>query len=145
MVGAAPSGLRFWLTVDHRTNDSSSVCGICEQYYIKIISQNDDKPKCRQPKRRQTKTSTNRNVDRPKRRQTKTSTNQNIDRPKLRQTETSTKQNVDRPKCQQTNTSTHQNVNTPKRRHSILLYCMLWCSCIFVYVILGMYCMYIRT
>ena len=26
--------LRFWLTVDHRTNDSSSVCGICEAYYI---------------------------------------------------------------------------------------------------------------
>ena len=34
MVRAAPSGLRFWLTVDHRTNDSSSVCGICEAYYI---------------------------------------------------------------------------------------------------------------
>ena len=30
MAGAAPSGLRFWLTVDHRTNDSSSVCGVCE-------------------------------------------------------------------------------------------------------------------
>ena len=36
MVRAAPgpSGLRFWLAVDHRTNDSSSVCGICEAYYI---------------------------------------------------------------------------------------------------------------
>ena len=33
-VRAAPSGLRFWLTVDHRTNDSSSVCGVCETYYI---------------------------------------------------------------------------------------------------------------
>ena len=30
MVRAAPSGLRFWLTVDDRTNDSSSVCGVCE-------------------------------------------------------------------------------------------------------------------
>ena len=30
VVRAAPSGLRFWLTVDHRTNDSSSVCGVCE-------------------------------------------------------------------------------------------------------------------
>ena len=34
MVWAAPSGLRFWLTMDHRTNDSSSVCGECEVYYI---------------------------------------------------------------------------------------------------------------
>ena len=34
-VRAAPSGLRFWLTVvDHRTNDSSSVWGVCETYYI---------------------------------------------------------------------------------------------------------------
>ena len=31
---AVPSGLRFWLAVDHRTNDSSSVCGICEAYDI---------------------------------------------------------------------------------------------------------------
>ena len=44
-----------------------------------------DKPKRRQPKRRQTETSTNRNVNKPKRRQTKTSTH-----PKRRQTETST-------------------------------------------------------
>ena len=34
MVRTAPSGLRFWLTMDHRTNDSSSVCGVCEAYYI---------------------------------------------------------------------------------------------------------------
>ena len=34
MVLAAPSGLRFWLTVDHRTNDSSLVCGLCEAYCI---------------------------------------------------------------------------------------------------------------
>ena len=34
MVRAAPSGLRFWLTMDHRINGSSSVCGVCEAYYI---------------------------------------------------------------------------------------------------------------
>ena len=34
MVRAAPSGLRFWLTVDHRINGSSSVYGVCEVYYI---------------------------------------------------------------------------------------------------------------
>ena len=34
MVWAAPSGLRFWLTLDHRTNDSSLDCGVCEAYYI---------------------------------------------------------------------------------------------------------------
>ena len=34
MVLASPSGLRFWLTVDHRTNDSSSVCGVCESCNI---------------------------------------------------------------------------------------------------------------
>ena len=36
MVRAAPSGLRFWLTVDHRTNDSSSVCGVCEAGRLRI-------------------------------------------------------------------------------------------------------------
>ena len=36
MVWAAPSGLRFWFTVDQRTNDTSSVSGICEAYYISI-------------------------------------------------------------------------------------------------------------
>ena len=39
-----------------------------------VTSQNVDKPKRRQPKRRQTETSTNQNVDKPKRRQTETST-----------------------------------------------------------------------
>ena len=34
MVRAGPSGLRFLLTVDRRTNDSSSVCGVWEAYYI---------------------------------------------------------------------------------------------------------------
>ena len=76
-----------------------------------VTGQNVDKPKRRQPKRRQTKTSTNRNVDRPKRRQTKTSTNRNVDKPKRRQTETSTNQNVDRPKRRQTKTSTDRNVD----------------------------------
>ena len=65
-----------------------------------VTSQNVDKPKRRQPKRRQTKTPTNRIVDKPKRRQTETSTNQNVDRPKRRQTETSTNQNVDTLKLQ---------------------------------------------
>ena len=69
---------------------------------LMVTGQNVNKPKRRQPKRRQTETSTNRNVDRPKRRQTKTSTNRNVDKPKLRQTETSTNQNVDKPKRRQT-------------------------------------------
>ena len=30
MVRAAPSGLRFWLTVDQRTNDTLSVSAVCE-------------------------------------------------------------------------------------------------------------------
>ena len=118
-------------------------------------NQNVDKPKRRQtktsteqnvdrPKRRQTETSTDQNVDKPKRRQTKTSTNQNVDKPIRRQTKTSTNQNVDRPKRRQTETSTDQNVDKPKRRHCIVLYCMVWCSRIFVFIIRGMYCVYIH-
>ena len=76
----------------------------------KVTSQNVDKPKRRQPKRRQTETSTNRNVDKPKRRQTETSTNQNVDKPKRRQTKTSTDRNVDKPKRRQTKTSTLGNL-----------------------------------
>ena len=57
----------------------------------RITSQNVDKPKRRQPKRRQTQTSTNHTVDKPKCRQT----DQDVDKPKRRQTETSTNQNVD--------------------------------------------------
>ena len=91
-------------------------------------------------KRRQTemstsKTSSNRNVDIPKRRQTKTSTNQNVDKPK--QTK----------KCRHTKTSTDQNVDTPKRRQT-----ETWTvqastpySGVFVFIILGMYYIYIRT
>ena len=84
-----------------------------------VTGQNVNKPKRRQPKRRQTKTSTNRNVDRPKRRQTKTSTNRNVDKPKRRQTKTSTDQNVDKSKLRHTKTSTNRNdVDKPKRRQA---------------------------
>ena len=69
-----------------------------------------EKPKRRQPKRRQTETLGYRNVDRLKRRQTKASTKQ-----KRRHTKTSTDQSVDRPKRRQTKTSTNQT--KPKRRH----------------------------
>ena len=78
-----------------------------------VTSQNVDKPKRRQPNRRQSETSTNLNVDKPKRRQTETSTNQDVDKPKRRQTKTPTDRNVDKPKRRQTETSTNQ-----KRRHS---------------------------
>ena len=93
-----------------------------------VTCQNVDKPKRRQPKRRQAETPTNRNVDEPKRWQTETSTNQNVDRPKRRQTKTSTDQNVDKPKRRQTKTSTNQNVGGPKYRHSIAVNCLqnLW-------------------
>ena len=33
MVRAAPSGLRFWLTVDQRTNDTLSASAVCETCY----------------------------------------------------------------------------------------------------------------
>ena len=79
------------------------------RHYDWVTSQNVDKPKRRQPKRRQTLTSTNQNVDKTKRRQTKTSTNRNVDKPKRRQAETSTNQNVDKPKRRQTETSTLLN------------------------------------
>ena len=47
-----------------------------------IASQNVYKPKRLQPKRLQTKTSTNQNVYKPIRLQTETSTNQNVYKPK---------------------------------------------------------------
>ena len=72
------------------------------------------------------------------------STNQNVDKPKRRQTKMSTDQNIEKPKRRQAKTSTHQNVDKPKRRHSIVLYCMVWCSRIFVFMIRGMYYMYIH-
>ena len=34
MVRAALPGLRFWLTMDYRTNDTSPVSGVCQAYYI---------------------------------------------------------------------------------------------------------------
>ena len=112
--------------------------------------------KLRQTETATTKTLTNLNVNRPKsqqtkmwtnqkRQQTKTSTNWKVDQPKRRQTKTSTGQNVYKPKRRQAKTSTHQNFDKPKLQHSIVLYCMLWCTRIFVFIIRGMYCMYIRT
>ena len=80
--------------------------------FATVTSQNVDKPKRRQSKRRQTETSTNQ-----KRRQTKTSTNQNVDKPKRRHA-TSTDRNVDKPKRRQTETSTKLNVDKPKRRQT---------------------------
>ena len=92
---------------------SSLVWGPTFCFYIfQVTGQNVDKPKRRQPKRRQTETSTNQNVDRQKRRQTKTSTGQNVDKLKRRQTKTSTHQNDNRPKRRQTETS------KPKRRQT---------------------------
>ena len=73
--------------------------------FATVTSQNVDKPKRRQPKRRPTETSTNQ-----KRRQTKT-----FDKPTRRQTKTSTNQTVDA-KRRQTKTSTNRNVDKQKRR-----------------------------
>ena len=68
--------------------------------FVGITGQNVDKPKRRQPKRRQTEThtemSTDQNVDRLKRRQTKP--NQNVNMPKHGPTKNVDIQNVDRPK-----------------------------------------------
>ena len=108
--------------------------------------------KRRQPKRRQTEASTHRNVDRPKPRQTKASTNQNVDIPKHRQTKTSTDQkssdqNLDKPKRGHTKTSTDQNVDKPKRRQTETwtVWFSTLCSRVFVFIILGVYYIYIRT
>ena len=87
--------------------------------------------KRRQTETSTTKTSASRNVDTLKRRQTKASTNQNIDIPKHRQTKTSTDQDVHKPKRRQTETWTVQ-------------FCTLY-SRVFVFIILGKYCTYIRT
>ena len=72
-----------------------------------VTGQNVDKPKHRQPKHRQTETSTNQNMDKPKRRQTKKSTGRNVDKPKRQQTKKSTNQ-----------TLTYQNFDRPKRRQT---------------------------
>ena len=110
-----------------------------------VDNQNVDKPK-----RRHTETSTDQNVDRLKRRQIKTltcqtSTNQNVDRPKCRQTKASTNQN--KPKRRPTKTSADQNVDKPKRRETETWtgqFSTLY-SRVFVFIILGMYYMYIRA
>ena len=106
---------RLWILDEHRLDHSPwGPLGLIKAYVVKffcVISGNWSK-------RRQTETSTNRNVDIPKRRQTKTSTNQNVDKLKPRHTETSTNQNVDKPKRRQTKTSTYRNVNKPKLRQT---------------------------
>ena len=112
-------------------------------------------------KRRQTETLTYLNVDRPKSRQTKAATNQNVDIPKHQQTKASTDRNVDRPKHRQTKTSTNQT--KPKRRntktstdqkrwHTKRRQTETWTvqfstlySRVFVFIILGMYYIYIHT
>ena len=65
-------------TVSDNFSDSL-VPNVCIVVPCMITGQNVDKPKHRQPKRRQTKTSTNQNVNRPKRRK-----KQSVDRPKRR-------------------------------------------------------------
>ena len=132
------SGWQTW----HQSNSMDGV-------FHRVTGQNVDKPKRRQPKRRQTETSTDRNVDKPKRRQTKTSTNRNVDKPKRRQTETSTYQNVDKPKRRQTKTSTDRNVDKPKRPQTktstnqfITLCAHNVCICTHNYIILGVYSLY---
>ena len=109
-------------------------------------------------KRRQTETSTNRNTDIPKCRQTKTkaATNQNVDIPKHQQTKASTDRKVDRPKRRQT--KPNQNVEIPKHRptkkrwHTKRRQTETWTvqfstlySRVFVFIILGMYYIYIHT
>ena len=106
--------------------------------------------KCRQTETSTTKTSTSRNTDIPKCRQTKTkaATNQNIDIPKHQQTIASIDRNVDRPKHRQTKTSTYQtnqNVEIPKRRQTetwTVQFSTLY-SRVFVFIIIGMYYIYI--
>ena len=102
-------------------------------------SRNTDIPKCRQTK---TKAATNQNIDIPKHQQTKASIDRNVDRPKHRQTKTSTyqtNQNVEIPKHRPTKNVDIQNVDRPKRG----LYNSVHCSRVFVFIILGMYYIYI--
>ena len=121
--------------------------------------------KRRQTETSTTKTSTNRNTDIPKCWQTKTkaATNQNVDIPKHQQTKASTDRNVDRPKHRQTKTSTNQtkpnqNIEIPKHRitkkrwHTKRRQTETWTvqfstlySRVFVFIILGMYYIYIHT
>ena len=109
--------MRYFRSIDTQTLVDKYLL-ITYVHVVGVTGQNVDKPKRRQPKRRQTKTSTNRNVEKPKRRQTEMSANQNVDKPKRRQTKTSTSRNVDKPKRRQTKTSTNQNVDKPERRQT---------------------------
>ena len=105
-------------------------------------NRNTDVPKCRQTK---TKAATNQNVDIPKHQQTKASTERNVDRPKHRQTKTSTNQT--KPKRRNTKTSTDQKRWHTKRRQtetSTVQFSKLY-SRVFVFIILGMYYIYIHT
>ena len=100
-------------------------------------NRNTDIPKCRQTK---TKAATNQ-----KRRHTKTSTDQSVDRPKHRQTKTSTNQT--KPKRRNTKTSTDQKRWHTKRRQTetwTVQFSTLY-SRVFVFIILGMYNIYIHT
>ena len=119
--------------------------------------------KRRQTKKSTTKTSTNRNTDIPKFRQTKTKavTNQNVGIPKHQQTKALTDRYVDRPKHRQTKTSTNltkskrRNTKTStdqKRCHTKRRQTETWTvqfstlySCVFVFIILGMYYISIHT
>ena len=101
--------------------------------------------KRRQTETSTTETSTNRNVDIPKHQQTKASTDRNVDRPKHRQTKTSTNQT--KPKRRNTKTSTDQKRWHTKRRQtetSTVQFSTLY-SRVFVFIILGMYYIYIHT
>ena len=101
--------------------------------------------KRRQTETSTTKTSTNRNVDIPKHQQTKASTDRNVDRPKHRQTKTSTNQT--KPKRRNTKTSTDQKRWHTKRRQTetwTVQFSTLY-SRVFVFIILGMYYIYIHT
>ena len=105
-------------------------------------NRNTDIPKCGQTK---TKAATNQNVDIPKHQQTKASTDRNVDRPKHRQTKTSTNQT--KPKCRNTKTSTDQKRWHTKRRQTetwTVQFSTLY-SRVFVFIILGMYYIYIHT
>ena len=103
-------------------------------------NRNTDIPKCRQTK---TKAATYQNVDIPKYQQTKASTDRNVDRPKHRQTKTSTNQT--KPKRRNTKTSTDQKRWHTKRRQTetwTVQFSTLY-SRVFIFIILGMYYIYI--
>ena len=105
-------------------------------------NRNTDIPKCGQTK---TKAATNQNVDIPKHQQTKASTDRNVERPKHRQTKTSTNQT--KPKRRNTKTSTDQKRWHTKRRQTetwTVQFSTLY-SRVFVFIILGMYYIYIHT